>query len=300
MYEPLCAYISTQLGGRLVKLECTREETFVCNRVRHAIRSHIISWVRPDGTFAARKLDCFSNQGAYASHGHGIAAKAMGAFPQLYPCDNVECDAYTVFTNRPTAGAMRGYGIPQAMFAGESHIDDVAKAVGMDPLEFRRKNVMPAGFVDDFSKNENYYDSFNQCLDRGMNHIDYQRKHREYQNQTGPVRRGVGAAVFWYNTGVWPISLESSSCRMVLNQDGSLQCQTGETEIGQGCDTVYSQMVAGRGRDSLRRRPRGILAGHRRRPVRHRRLCFPASLRRRVLNYADRSGSQRADTERRT
>ena len=244
LYEPLCAYLSTQVGGRLVKLECSREETFVSNRVRHAIRTHIISWVRPDGSFAARKFEAFSNQGAYASHGHGIVAKGMGAFPQLYPCDNVECDAYTVYTNRPSAGAMRGYGIPQAMFAGESHIEDVAKTLGMDSLAFRRKNMMPVGFVDGFSKNENYYDSFNQCLDKGMKHIDYERKLKEYQNQTGPVRRGVGAAIFWYNTAVWPISLESSSCRMVLNQDGSLQFQTGETEIGQGCDTAYSQMVA--------------------------------------------------------
>ena len=244
LYEPLCAFLATQVGGRLVKLECSREETFVSNRVRHAIRTHIISWVRPDGSFAARKIECFSNQGAYASHGHGIVAKGMGAFPQMYPCDNVEGDAYTVFTNRPSAGAMRGYGIPQAMFAGESHIDDVAKAFALEPLEFRHKNIMPKGYVDGFSKNENYSDSFNKCLDKGMEHIDYYRKLKEYQNQTGPVRRGIGLAAFWYNTGVWPISLESSSCRMVLNQDGSLQFQTGETEIGQGCDTAYSQMVA--------------------------------------------------------
>lgn len=244
LYEPLCAYLTTQVGGRLVKLECSREETFVSNRVRHAIRSHIISWVRTDGTFVARKLECFSNQGAYASHGHGIVAKGMNAFPQLYPCPNVECDSYTVFTNKPSAGAMRGYGIPQAMFAGEAHIDEVAKAIGMEPLEFRRKNLMPVGYVDGFSKNENYFDSFNQCLNKGMEYIDYERKMKEYQNQTGPVRRGVGVAAFWYNTAVWPISLESSSCRMVLNQDGSLQFQTGETEIGQGCDTAYSQMVA--------------------------------------------------------
>ena len=244
LYEPLCAYLTTQVGGRLVKLECTREETFVSNRVRHAIRSHIISWVRPDGSFAARKIECFSNQGGYASHGHVIVAKGMGAFPQMYPCNNVEGDAYTVFTNKPSAGAMRGYGIPQAMFAGESHIDDVAKTLGIDPLEFRHKNIMPQGYVDGFSKNENYNDSFNQCLDKGKEYIDYERKLKEYNNQTGPVRRGVGMAAFWYNTGVWPISLESSSCRMVLNQDGSLQFQTGETEIGQGCDTAYSQMVA--------------------------------------------------------
>ena len=244
LYEPLCAWCSTQVGGRLVKLECTREETFVSNRVRHAIRSHIISWVRPDGTFAARKLECFSNQGAYASHGHGVCAKGMGAFAQLYPCDNVECDAYTVYTNLPTAGAMRAYGIPQAMFAGESHIDDVCRAVGMDPLEFRRKNLMPMGYVDGFSKNELYSDTFNQCMDKGIKALDYARKYKEYQHQTGDVRRGVGLAVFWYNTAVWPIALESSSCRMVLNQDGSLQFQTGETEIGQGCDTAFSQMVA--------------------------------------------------------
>lgn len=245
LYEPLCAWCCTQVGGRLVKLECTREETFVCNRVRHAIRTHIISYVRPDdGKLVARKFEAFSNQGAYASHGHSIVAKGMGAFPQLYPCDNLECDAWTVYTNRPTAGAMRAYGIPQAMFAVESHIDDICKAIGMEPLTFRQKHLMPVGYVDAFSKNELYADTFNQCMNKGMAMIDYQRKYRKYQNQTGPVRRGVGLAVFWYNSGVWPISLESSSCRMVLNQDGSLQFQTGETEIGQGCDTAFSQMVA--------------------------------------------------------
>ena len=244
LYEPLCAWLTTQLGGRLVKIDCMREETFVSNRVRHAIRTHIISWVRPDGTFAARKIECFSNQGAYASHGHGIAAKGMGAFPQLYPCPNVEGDAYTVYTNRPAAGAMRGYGIPQAMWASECHMDDVARALGRNPLEYRQQVVMPQGYVDGFSKNENYYDTFHQVIEKGMKEIDYQRKLKEYQNQTGPVRRGIGMALFWYNTAVWPLSLESSSCRMVLNQDGSVQVQTGETEIGQGCDTAFAQMAA--------------------------------------------------------
>ena len=244
LYEPLCAWLTTQLGGRLVKVDCSREETFVSNRVRHAIRTHIISWVRPDGSFAARKIECFSNQGGYASHGHGIVAKGMGAFPQIYPCPNVEGDAYTVFTNRPSAGAMRGYGIPQAMWAGESHIDDVARALGREPMEYRRQIVMPKGYVDGFSKNENYYDTFREVMDQGMAAIDYERKRKEYENQTGPVRRGIGMALFWYNTAVWPISLESSSCRMVLNQDGSVQVQTGETEIGQGCDTAFAQMAA--------------------------------------------------------
>ena len=244
LYEPLCAWCCEQVGGRCVKLDCSREETFVSNRVRHAIRTHIISYLRPDGTFAARKIECFSNQGAYASHGHGIVAKGMGAFPQQYPCPNVEGDAYTVFTNRPAAGAMRGYGIPQAMFAGESHIDDCAKALGVDPLEFRRAHLMPVGFKDGFSKNELYTDSYNQCLDKGMAYIDYERKRREYASQTGPVRRGIGVAAFWYNTAVFPISLETSSCRMQLNLDGTVTVQVGETEIGQGADTAYAQMTA--------------------------------------------------------
>ncbi len=244
LYEPLCAWCCEQVGGRCVKLDCSREETFVSNRVRHAIRTHIISYLRPDGTFAARKIECFSNQGAYASHGHGIVAKGMGAFPQQYPCPNVEGDAYTVFTNRPAAGAMRGYGIPQAMFAGESHIDDCARALGVDPLEFRRAHLMPVGFKDGFSKNELYTDSYNQCLDKGMAYIDYERKRREYASQTGPVRRGIGVAAFWYNTAVFPISLETSSCRMQLNLDGTVTVQVGETEIGQGADTAYAQMTA--------------------------------------------------------
>ena len=244
LYEPLCAWLSTQAGGRLVKLDVSREETFVSNRVRHAIRFHIISWLRPDGSFAARKLEMFSNQGAYASHGHSIAAKGMGSFPQLYPCENYECDSYTVFTNRPAAGAMRGYGMPQTTFAVESHTEDCVRALGADPLEFRLKNLMPVGYTDAFTHNVNWTNSFEQCLEKAMTAIDYRRKVEEYKNQTGPIRRGVGISVFWYNTAVWPISLESSSCRLVLNQDGSLQFQTGETEIGQGCDTAYCQMVA--------------------------------------------------------
>ena len=243
-YEPLCAWLCLKCGGHLVKLDVPREETFVNTRVRHAIRSHIISWVRPDGTFAARRLEAFSDQGAYASHGHSICAKGAGAFPQLYPCENVLVDAYTVFTNKPVAGAMRGYGIPQAMWAVESHTEDVCAAIGADPLEFRRKNLMKQGYYDPFSQNRLYSDSFNECLDKAMAAIDYKAKEKAYRNQTGNIRRGIGMAVFWYNTGVWPISLESSSCRMVLNQDGSFQLQLAETEIGQGADTAFAQMAA--------------------------------------------------------
>ena len=244
LYEPLAAWLSQQLGGRLVKVDIPREDTFVSNRVRHAIRIHLVSWLHPDGSFAARKVELFSDQGAYASHGHSIVAKAMGSFPQLYPCANFEGDAYTVFTNKSVAGAMRGYGMPQASWAHECHIEDICKVLGVDSLQWRREHIMPVGYVDGFSKNENYFDSFNQCFDKAVAYMDYDRKHAEYAKQTGPIRKGIGIAPFWYNTAVWPISLEHSSCRMVLNQDGSVQVQVGETEIGQGADTAYAQIAA--------------------------------------------------------
>ncbi len=244
LYEPLCAWCSTQVGGRPVRIDCSREETFVSNRVRHAIRIHITSWIRPDGSMAARKVDLYSNQGAYASHGHSIVAKAMGSFPQLYPCDNMECDAFTVYTNLPAAGAMRGYGMPQASFANDSNIEECAHAVGMDSVEYRNRYIMPQGFEDGFSKNVNYYDSHRECLAKGRELIDYDRKKAEFALDKGPIRRGVGCASFWYNTAVWPIALETSSNRMLLNLDGTVTMQCGETEIGQGADTAFAQMAA--------------------------------------------------------
>lgn len=244
LYEPLCAYLTTRVGGRPVKLDMTREETFACNRVRHAIRFHLISYVRPDGTFVARKCESFSNQGAYASHGHGIAAKGITAFTQIYKNDASQGDAYTIYTNRSSAGAMRAYGIPQVTFALESHVEDIAKALNMDSIKLRQKNMMEVGYKDDFSKNENYFDSLNQCIAKGKEYIHWDEKIEKYKNQTGSIRKGIGMSIFWYNTAVWPISLETSACRMVLNQDGSIQLQVAETEIGQGADTVFAQMAS--------------------------------------------------------
>lgn len=244
LYEPLCAFLTTQVGGHPVKLLPSREETFVSTRTRHAMKIHIESYVRKNGDYVARRVETYSNGGAYASHGHSIAAKGLNCFHQLYPCENIKGDAYSIYTNLPAGGAMRGYGIPQAMFAYEAHHDDVAKALGMDPLELKLRNVMPKGYVDPFSHNENYYDSFRDCLEKGAEAIDYYAKKEKYKNQTGNIRYGIGCAVYWYNTGVFPISLESSSCRMIVNEDGSVQIQLPETEIGQGADTAFTQMAA--------------------------------------------------------
>ena len=244
LYEPLCAWCSEKMNGACVRLDCSREETFVSNRVRHAMRFHIVSLLERDGTLVGRKVELYSNQGAYASHGHSIAAKAMGSFGQHYPCPNLEADSYTVFTNRPAAGAMRGYGMPQATFADEANMDDCAAALGMDPMELRRINRMPMGFRDDFSGNVNTVDTYLECMEEGARRIGYAEKKKAFAADSGPIRRGIGMATFWYNTGVYPISLETSANRMQLNLDGTVTMQCGETEIGQGADTAYSQMAA--------------------------------------------------------
>lgn len=245
LYEPLNAFLTTQVGGRGVRMEISREETLGCTRVRHAIEFKVKAAARKDGTLVARKLEAYSNQGGYASHAHAIVANSSNEFKQIYKDEKVlESDAWTVYTNLATGGAMRGYGIPQAAFAAECMADDLALALHMDPLEFRKKNCMRPGYVDPHTHVKCNTYGLTECMEKGREFIRWDEKRREYENQTGPVRKGIGMAIFCYKTGVYPISLETASCRMILNQDGSMQLQMGATEIGQGADTVFTQMAA--------------------------------------------------------
>ena len=240
LYEPLNAFLTTQVGGRPVKLEVSREETFCNTRTRHSIEYDLTAGVDKEGHLLAKDMKAYSSQGAYASHGHAIAANGLTAWRLQYACPNTRGEAYTIYTNTPTAGAMRAYGIPQAAFAIECLMDDVA-----DPLEFRRKNLIQGYYEDAYLKpiaaNTN---GIFQCLEKGAEYIHWDEKRKEYADQTGSVRRGVGMSLFSYKTGVWPISLEIAGARLSMNQDGSVQLQIGATEIGQGADTVFSQMAA--------------------------------------------------------
>lgn len=245
LYEPLCAFLTTQVGGRPVRIELSREETLACTRVRHAITFKLEGLVSKEGRLIARRFTGYSNQGGYASHAHAIMANASNIFKQLYQDEKVlESKSYTVYTNIATGGAMRGYGIPQGDFATEAFIEDLAYAAGMDPLEFRLKNCMREGYTDPHLGIGCYSYGLKDCIEKGREYIHWDQKRKAYAHQTGPVRRGVGMAIFCYKTGVYPISLETASCRMILNQDGSMQLQMGATEIGQGADTVFTQMAS--------------------------------------------------------
>ncbi len=245
LYEPLNAFLTMQVGGRPVRLELSREETFASTRVRHAIRFHVQAAVRADGTLVARRMQAWSNQGGYASHGHAIVANASNMFKQLYRDEKaLETESYTVYTSTVAAGAMRGYGIPQGDFVTECVMEDLARLVGMDPLAFRLKNCVKEGYQDPHNGITFHSYGLKACMEAGRKAIQWDEKYKAYQNQTGTKRRGVGMAIFCYKTGVYPISLETASCRMTLNQDGSVQLLMGATEIGQGADTVFTQMAA--------------------------------------------------------
>ena len=245
LYEPLNAFLTTQVGGRCVKLDISREETFQNTRSRHPIAFDVEAAVDADGNLMARACRAVSNQGSHASHGNAIVANAVTGFRQLY-LDRIghHSEAFTVYTNLPAPGAMRGYGIPQCNFAVECMMEDIAQAFHLDPYEFRKQNIMPPGYVDPFNGITCHSTGLAQCMEKGAQFIGWSALREKYKHQTGPVRRGVGMAVFSYKTGVYPISLDTSSARMVLNQDGSVQLHLGATEIGQGGDTVFSQMAA--------------------------------------------------------
>ena len=244
LYEPLNAWLTYNLGGRTIKLELSREETFFGTRTRHAIGYQLDTAVSKDGKLIARRAVGMSNQGGYASHGHAIILNGQSAYRILYRDErSIEQTSTTVYTNIATGGAMRGYGVPQINFAAESHMDDIALKLGMDPIELRMKNHVQIGYVDPLGI-PCLSIGLDECLEKGKAHISWDEKRSAYQNQTGNIRRGVGMAMFAYKSNVYPISLETSSARIVMNQDGSVQLQVGATEIGQGADTVLSQICA--------------------------------------------------------
>lgn len=245
LYEPLNAYLATLTGGKPVKLEISREETISGTRTRHAIKGECKGIATKDGKLLARSLKAYANNGGYASHGHAICANCCTVFKDLYAdAYGSEAEGFTVWTSSASAGAMRAYGIPQSDFFAEALTDDICYQAGLDPLQFRMENCMPEGFRDPGNGITFYTYGMKACMEKGAAHIHWEEKRKAYANQSGNIRRGVGMAIFCYKTGVHPISLETASARMILNQDGSMQLQLGATEIGQGADTVFSQMAA--------------------------------------------------------
>ena len=242
--EPLTAAMTLAVNGRPVRFSLSREEVFIDTRTRHAMKFNIKSAVSKEGKLLGIYMDNIVNNRAYASHGHSIAMSAASKFRPLYNFNSIRVEPKTVYTNLPTAGAMRGYGIPQVCFALEAHIEDIAVKLNIDSIKFRKDNFISLGHTDPLSGIKVRSFELDKCIERGKELIKWDEKKELYKNQNSNKRKGLGMACFSYFSGTHPVALELAGARIVMNQDGSVQLQVGATEIGQGSDTVFSQMVA--------------------------------------------------------
>lgn len=250
LFEPLNAWVCQQLGGRAVKLELSREEVFYDTRSRQPKHFKVEAAWDDDMNLKARAIEAYSNQGAYASHGHALVANSVNTFRDLYDGQELgtRSKAVTFYSNEPCAGAMRAYGVPEGNWAAECLMGDIAHDMGWDGLEFRLKNFMPQGYKDEFWPGDLvcYSNGIDGCVEKAKKDFGWDERKAELakMDNTGPIRHGLGCSFFIYKTAVADLSLENATARMTLAQDGSVSMQLGGTEIGQGADTVFCQMAA--------------------------------------------------------
>nr|WP_294512504.1 xanthine dehydrogenase subunit XdhA [uncultured Bilophila sp.] len=249
--EPIVAFLTMKLGGAPVSMELTREESILCTRVRHTFDMKARAGITKDGRLLGYGLDVLSNTGAYASHGHSIPAAGGSKICYVYPRATYRFSAKSFYSNIPVGGACRGYGSPQTAYAIECLMDDAARAVGMDPLDFRLKNTGRHGDPSPANGKPILTLGISDCLEQGRERFRWDerkaacRAFNEEAVRTGsPLRRGVGVSAFSYGTATYPANVEPGSARLILNQDGTVHLMTGSTEIGQGADTAFAQMAS--------------------------------------------------------
>jgi xanthine dehydrogenase molybdenum-binding subunit len=244
-FEVICVYLA-RATGRPVKLVYTREEEFLASPTRQPVRLTLRSGCKRDGSLTFRAVRTIHDNGAYTSWGATTPFVMMQTFSSLYRVPHCDYHTVAVYTNNPYAGSFRGYGNLQATFAVEQHMDRLAAAIGMDPLEFRVKNAQAPGEV---SGQGMVFRScgFRDCLAIAAARSDFKRKHAEYAARQGDgsaIRRGIGIASMLHVGGgakIYP----SDGCGTILKLDdfGHVTLITGASEIGQGSETVLAQLV---------------------------------------------------------
>jgi xanthine dehydrogenase molybdenum-binding subunit len=244
-FEVICVFLA-RAAKRPVKLVFSREEEFIASPTRQPVLLTLRSGCKKDGTLTFRQVHTLHDNGAYTSWGATTPFVMMQTFSSLYRV--LHCDYHTtaVYTNNPYAGSFRGYGNLQATFAVEAHMDKLADAIGMDPLEFRLKNAQVPGEVTGQGMTFKSC-GFQDCLKTAAARSDYQRKRRENvaaRAAPGHIKRGIGIASMLHVGGgakIYP----SDGCGTILKIDdfGHVTLITGASEIGQGSETVLSQLV---------------------------------------------------------
>ncbi|MDX9722519.1 MAG: molybdopterin-dependent oxidoreductase, partial [Myxococcota bacterium] len=236
---------------RPVLWQLSRAECFQSGRTRHPIRVRVRAGVKRDGTITALGMDCLANTGAYGGHGIPVVMCCGSKVLPLYRSESVHFSGRIVYTNMPVAGAYRGFGAPQAYFAAEQLIDQLADAINMDPLEFRLRNHIREGetspvFAALGEGKEGVPMSvgsctLTQCLQQGADAIGWQKR-TPHTDKQGRFRRGIGMAALMQGSSIPQIDMGGASIK--LNEDGSFNLLVGATDLGTGSDTVLSQIAA--------------------------------------------------------
>ncbi|MBI4290623.1 MAG: xanthine dehydrogenase family protein molybdopterin-binding subunit [Betaproteobacteria bacterium] len=232
--EALVAVLAIMVR-RPVKISLTMEEQFY-TITKHGTTFRIKSGVAKDGRITSRRCEVWWNGGAYADIGPRVTQKSGFTSAGPYDIENVSIDSYAVYTNLPPAGALRGFGIPQLVWAYECHTDLIARGLKMDPVEFRRKNILREGrphATGTVMKDA----AIDAVLDRVAKSMKWDQP---FDHGTGSVKRGRGVAVGFKAC----ISPTTSVAIVNVGADGSCTVYSSTVDMGQGSDTAMALVAA--------------------------------------------------------
>ncbi|NLH39017.1 MAG: molybdopterin-dependent oxidoreductase [Elusimicrobia bacterium] len=254
LLEDICSFLTLKTG-RPVKMEYSRKDVFVSSRTRHPSVVTIKSGVKKDGTITDLSMDVVLNTGAYGSHALTVLMCSGSHTLPMYRVKNyLKFSGRSVYTNLPVSGAYRGYGATQAFFALEAQMDIMAEKIGMDPVEFRKKNYIKMGETSPVFKvmgegREGVDQSILstglfEAIDRGLKEIRWYEKKEKYKklNERSAIKYGLGMAAMMQGSGIAEIDMGSATIKM--NEDGSFNLLIGATDIGTGSDTILAQIAA--------------------------------------------------------
>ena len=224
----------SMIARKPVKVAATMEEMFY-QITKHPCTFRIKSGVDGNGKIVARKCEVFWNGGAYADIGPRVSQKAGLTASGPYDIDNVEIDSYALYTNVTPSGSLRGFGVPQLVWAYESHMDMMARALKRDPAEFRRKNLLREGSVH--ATGQTFEDA---PLDKVLNTVlDRLAWTQPFDRGSGVVRRGRG-----FGIAIKAVVTPTTSVAIInISADGSVTLYCGTVDMGQGSDTALAQLV---------------------------------------------------------
>jgi len=236
--EGLAVAIAMQVRGRPVKLRLTREEEFYTAFVRQGVVAYFKMGCDADGRMLATEVSFYWDGGAYTEYGVNITRASGYSSSGPYEVPNVKTDSYCVYTNHPVGGPMRGFGMPEMHAGLEQCIDELAYAIKMDPVQFRKINCVKEGSVL-VTGMKMHPTGLSECLAKAAEAINWGKKNPP---SAPNKRRGKGLALMWKAPAMPPNA--GSSARVGLAEDGTVTVSVGGQEIGQGSFTIAAQMAA--------------------------------------------------------